>query len=130
MDNWYYFYDKSDISNKDLDDLSFKLKTLGYIFHQPMGLGAGPSPEQIILWLSNYQFLSTVSLGLLSSFIYDVLKKVWSWYQHNNPKNKKIPITEIFITFKDSNKNVKLRFRMDKKLDKTAIENSIKKQIK
>lgn len=133
MHNWYYFYNKSDISDKDLRNLSSELEGLGYRFYQPQGLGAGPSPEQVILWLSNNQFISSVSIGLLSNYLYDMLKKVCSWYKQDKLKNNKIPVIEIFILFKDRNKDIsdiRLKFRIDKKMSKKEIQNKIKIQTK
>jgi hypothetical protein len=130
MYNWYYFYNKSDINEKDLEDLSIELEKSGYKFYQPWGLGAGPSPEQVILWLSNNQFLSTVALSILANYLYDVLKSVWTWYRKPKLKNKKIPMVEIFIKYKDSNKEIgdmRLKFRMDKTISVKEIEEIIKK---
>ncbi len=129
MNNWYYLYDKRDINDKDLKELSSLVENLGYEFYQPWGLGAGPSPEQVILWISNNQFLSTVALNLLSNYLYDTLKKIWSWYKPNKLKNKKIPVVEIFIKYKDGNSeisNLRFKFRIDEKLNKTKIKEIIK----
>ena len=129
MYNWYYFYNKSDIDKRDLDDLSTELEKLDYKFYQPWGLGAGPSPEQVILWLSSNQFLSTVTLNILANYLYDVLKSVWAWYRRPKLKNNKIPMVEIFIKYKDSNKEIgdmRLKFRMDKAIRVKEIEKIIK----
>ena len=132
MDNWYFFYDNRGIDSKDLEDLSLNLEHLGYKYHQPTGLGAGPSPEQIVLWIHNNQFLSDVSVSILSSYFYDVLKSIYSWFKLHKFSNKTIPMMEVFITFKDTIDNhtsAKLRFRIDQNLSKEALEKSIQVQM-
>ncbi len=130
--NWYYFYDKRGIDEKDLKVLALNLENLGYRYHQPMGLGAGPSPEQIILWIHNNQFVTGVSIGVVSNLLYDILKSINTWFKNHRYKSDAIPIVEFFISFRNDKSlrtRGQLKFRIDQSLDKPSLKKSIKSQI-
>jgi len=132
MDNWYFIYDSSGIDKKGVKDLSLSLEKLGYKYNKCTGLGAGPSVEQIILWIHNNQFLSGVSMGILSNYFYDVLKNLYTWFKTHKHRKKTIPTVEFFLSFKDiKNKRTRanLKFRIDKYLDKETLKESLKSQV-
>lgn len=126
--NWYYFYDKRGIDERDLKDLSTSLEKIGYTYFQPQGLGAGPSPEQVILWLHNNQFISGVSVGIVSNYLYDLLKEINAWFKSHRYNNKAIPVVEIFFTFKDI-KNNRISARFKYRIDKLQNKNTLKKGL-
>lgn len=131
-DNWYYFYDKKNISDKDLKDLSSGLEKLGYKYRQPMGLGAGPDLEQIILWVNNNQFISGVAIGIVSNYFYDLLKMIGAKFYKSKQEDKAIPVIEIFLHFKDIKSlrtKATFKFRLDKPYSKKELEDSVSKQI-
>lgn len=131
--NWYFFYDSSGFKKEDIKDLSIKLEKLDYKYHEPTGLGAGPSVEQIIAWINNNQFVSTVSLGLLTNFFYDILKNFYTWFVSHKPKRKIIPVVEFFLEFQDikgRKATARLKFRIDNVYDKEKLKKLVDIQTK
>jgi hypothetical protein len=129
--NWYFFYDSRGFKKEDIKDLSFRLEKLDYKYHQCTGLGAGPSVEQIIAWINNNQFLSTVSIGLLTNFFYDILKYLHTWFVSRKPKKKIVPIVEFFLEFQDikgRRATANLKFRIDELYDKERLKTLVKMQ--
>ena len=133
MNNWYFFYNTKGIDKEGLKNLSLKLENTGYKYHQPTGLGAGPSPEQIILWINNNQFLSVVSINILSNYLYDLLKSIYSWFRSHKFNSKKVPVMEVFLHFRDvksTRTRASLKFRIDQSPNKKIIAGSLKLQLK
>jgi hypothetical protein len=129
--NWYYFYNPQGIEEETIKDLSGDLENLGYSFHQPMGLGAGPSPEQIVLWVHNNEFLLGTSINILSSFIYDVLKVAFNRLKAHNFQEK-TPVVQVFLNFPNVNNpriNARLKFSVEQNPDKTQIGLRVKSQM-
>lgn len=132
-DNWYFFYDSSGFKKEDIEDLSSILEKLNYKYHQPTGLGAGPSVEQIVAWINNNQFVSTVSVGLLTNFFYDILKNFYTWFVSHKPKKKIVPVVEFFLKFQDlegRRATARLKFRIDNIYDKTKLVKLVETQTK
>lgn len=131
-DNWYYIYDKSGFDDESINKLTQKLEGLQYKFYQPMGLGAGPGLEQIIVWINNNQFLSGISIGLLTNFLYDILKELFLWFKSTTFKNKTVPVAEFFLRFKDienTRTRGKIKLRIDRLYKKEELKALISSQI-
>lgn len=131
MDNWYFIYDASGFKKNEVKDLSEKLERLGYRYNQCTGLGVGPGVEQIIAWIHNNQFTTDVSIGVLSNFIYDILKNLYFWFSAYNHKKKSIPSIEIFFNLqdlRDKNVSVKFKFRIDQLNNKKTLGKLIRSQ--
>ena len=129
--NWYFLYDCTGFTEEDIKDLSSTLEKQSYKYHQCTGLGAGPGVEQLIAWINNNHFLSTVSIGLLTNFVYDLLKGFYSWFTTHKPKKKIIPIVELFLEFQDikgRRATARLKFRIDKIYNKEKLKRLVKTQ--
>ena len=128
LDNWYFIYDASGFKKKDVIELTDNYEKLGYKYNQCTELGAGPSLEQIVVWIQNSQTLSDLKSGLLVNLIYDILKISFTWFLSHRYTKKSIPIVEIFTRFKDKNLGVNFKFRIDKKYNRVALENIINQE--
>lgn len=133
-DNWYFFYDSSGFKKEDIKDLSSNLEKLDYKYHRCTGLGAGPSVEQIVLWVNNNQFVSTVSIGILTNFFYDILKYLYLWFVSHKPNKKIIPVTEIFLKYEDikgrRGASSRFKFRIDKTYSKKELRVLVREKTK
>ncbi len=123
---------KSGFDREEITDLSNRLESLGYKYNQPTGLGAGPSPEQIIAWIQTNRILSDVSISVLSSFVYDILKSMYTWFSQHRSKRKTIPVVQLFLSFsdlKDKHIGAEMKFRIDKYYDKNNLRKIVKSQV-
>ncbi len=129
MKNWYFFYDSSGFSQNGIKELSKELESQGFRYERCTELGAGPGTEQIVLWLHSHQYISGILTGVVSNYIYDILKNLYKWYKDNPNKKKTIPIVQFFITFKDS-KSKRLRAELSFRFDRPAVEEETEKSFK
>lgn len=131
--NWYFFYDRRGFAEDDLNDLGLILKKKGYGYQPLTGLGAGPGSEQLIVIISNSEFLSTVAVGLLTNLVYDLLKTLYFWLKTHRCGEGLIPIVKIMLHFDDiDNKRTRaeLEFRIDKKYYKKSLKNQVESRIR
>jgi uncharacterized protein YehS (DUF1456 family) len=115
---YYAFYDTSGYSEQAKNDLSIKLKTLGFK-HEEGDFGGGVPTEQIIAWLGFHA--EEIKTGLIIVYIVKILDKLYDWFIHNkNNKNKRPPVVNIEIHL--ANKTVLKTYRIDKKYTKKEIK--------
>lgn len=131
MENNYFIYDSIDFSDRAIKDLSAKLEKLGFTYHKYTELGGAPGIEQVVVWLHNHQFISSVTAGILANYLWEILKNLNSWFKSNRSSKNIIPIVEVFLHFKDlENEKIRadLSFRFDETINLKELEQSIKQQ--
>jgi len=95
----YSFYDISGFDNKAQKELKTEFKKLG-IPYKAGSFGGGVPVQQIVAWLNLHS--DSISVGVISSFIVQILNQLFSWYRRNKPANEKIdPVVNISIYIND-----------------------------
>ena len=132
--DWYFFYDSNNFEVKSIQEISNTLEKFGFEYNKCVGLGgASETLAQLVLWLQTHQYISGLASGVLSNYVYDILKFLYRWFKNNSPQKKIIPIVEIFVNFKDlapKRLRATLLFRFDDAPEKVEINRSVEKQTR